>query len=181
MEYTDANPPSAISTRAYKPDNFYALNSLNPYLRAKPHLLKTKHEALQHHTHNHRLQLLMFGRRKQDLTPEQYRDHYENIHIPFMRNLTGETFPLTHTRHYIQRDGAPDFLAALMGPGGNQSDFDFDAVAVLTYRDRAHFEANWAFFEDEETRRLIAADEVLFSEWVRGVFLETTSTTRGKD
>lgn len=68
-----------------------------------------------------------------------------------------------------------------MGPGGNQSDFDFDAVAVLTYRDRAHFEANWAFFEDEETRRLIAADEVLFSEWVRGVFLETTSTTRGKD
>jgi hypothetical protein len=125
-------------------------------------------------------QLLMFGRRRQDLTPEQYRDHYENIHIPLMRNLTGETFPLTHTRHYIKRDGPPDFLAALMVPGGNQSDFDFDAVAILTYADKAHFDANWAFFEDEESRKVIAEDEAKFSEWVKGVFLETTSTTQRK-
>ena len=122
-------------------------------------------------------QLLMFGRRKQDLSPQQYRDHYENVHIPFMKNLTGDTFPLTHVRHYVKRDGPPDYLAALMA--GNQSDFEFDAVAVLTYRDKAHFDANWAFFENEGTRKLIQADEAKFSEWVKGVFLEGTEVTRG--
>jgi hypothetical protein len=67
-----------------------------------------------------------------------------------------------------------------MVPGGNQSDFDFDAVAILTYADKAHFDANWAFFEDEESRKVIAEDEAKFSEWVKGVFLETTSTTQRK-
>lgn len=123
-------------------------------------------------------QLIMFGRRRQDLTPEQYRDHYENVHIPFMKDLTGDTFPLTHVRHYVQRDGPPDFLAVLM-PGSNQSSFDFDAVAVLTYRDQAHFDANWAFFLNETTQKLIQEDEVKFSESVRGVFLGGTEVTKG--
>ena len=117
------------------------------------------------------VQLLMLGRRRQDLTPAQFRDHYENVHIPLMRNLTGDTFPLSHERHYVARarDGG-SFPAAVL-PGGDPAAFDYDAVAVLTYRDRAHFDANWAFFEDPETRRIIAEDEAKFSEWTRGVFL----------
>jgi hypothetical protein len=94
-------------------------------------------------------QLLMIGRRRQDITPEQYRDHYENVHIPLMMNLTGETFPLSHVRHYVKRTADPSstdvpFPAELLI--GEQSDFDFDAVAILTWRDIAHFDANWAFF-----------------------------------
>ncbi|OGM48500.1 hypothetical protein ABOM_002432 [Aspergillus bombycis] len=120
-------------------------------------------------------QLLMFGRRKEGLTPDQYRDHYENVHIPLMKNLTGDTFPLTHERHYVKRDGPPDFPAAVLM--GNQAGFDYDAVAVLTYRDKAHFDANWAFFEDEETSKLIKEDEEKFSAWVTGVFIGQTITT----
>ncbi|KAK8097854.1 uncharacterized protein PG998_013340 [Apiospora kogelbergensis] len=121
-------------------------------------------------------QLLMIGRRRQDLTPAQYRDHYENVHIPLMRNLTGDTFPLSHERHYIRReqgngtDGAVTFPAAVL-PGTSQAAFDYDAVAILTYRDKAHFDANWAFFEDPETSKIIAEDEAKFSEWTKGVFL----------
>lgn len=59
---------------------------------------------------------------------------------------------------------------------GNQTDFDYDAVAVLTYRDKAHFDANWAFFEDEETSTLIKEDEEKFSAWVTGVLISTEST-----
>lgn len=120
-------------------------------------------------------QLLMFGRRKEGLTPDQYRDHYENVHIPLMRNLTGDTFPLTHERHYVKRDGPPDFPAAILT--GEQADFDFDAVAVLTYRDEAHFDANWAFFEDEDFSKIIKEDEEKFSSSVTGVFLGLTITT----
>lgn len=94
-----------------------------------------------------------------------------------MKNLTGDTFPLTHERHYIKRDGPPDFPAAILV--GDQADFDFDAVAVLTYRDKAHFDANWAFFENKETARLIREDEK-FSAWVKGVFIGPTITTGTK-
>ncbi|TPX18276.1 uncharacterized protein E0L32_002785 [Thyridium curvatum] len=122
-------------------------------------------------------QLLMFGGRKAGITPEQYRDHYENVHIPLMRNLTGDTFPLTHTRHYVERGAPPDFPAAVLPGGGDQADFAYDAVAVLTYRDRAHFDANWAFFEDPETARIIREDEAEFSAWTKGVFIGPTITT----
>ncbi|KAK8068982.1 hypothetical protein PG994_005598 [Apiospora phragmitis] len=112
-------------------------------------------------------QLLMIGRRRQDLTPAQFRDHYENVHIPLMRNLTGDTFPLSHERHYIRRDGgdgdgSSTFPAAVL-VGTSQTAVDYDAVAILTYRDKAHFDANWAFFEDPETSKIIAADEAKFS------------------
>lgn len=122
-------------------------------------------------------QLLMIGRRRQDLTPEQYRDHYENVHIPLMMNLTGDTFPVTHERHYVKRtkdcgsgDEGPSWPAELLM--GEQDDFYFDAVAILTWRDKAHFDANWAFFEDPEFGRIIAEDEAKFSESVKGVFLQ---------
>lgn len=118
------------------------------------------------------VQLLMFGRRRQDLTPAQFRDHYENVHIPLMRNLTGDTFPLSHERHYVARAQNDNSFPALVLPGGDPAAFDYDAVAILTYRDRAHFDANWAFFEDPETRRIIAEDEAKFSEWTKGVFLQ---------
>ncbi|KAK8022954.1 hypothetical protein PG991_006835 [Apiospora marii] len=121
-------------------------------------------------------QLLMLGRRRQDLTPAQFRDHYENVHIPLMRNLTGDTFPLSHERHYIMRDddsnGTDGTFPAAVLVGTSPDAIDYDAVAILTYRDKAHFDANWAFFEDPETSRIIAADEAKFSEWTRGVFLQ---------
>ncbi|KAK8044545.1 hypothetical protein PG993_004569 [Apiospora rasikravindrae] len=103
-----------------------------------------------------------------------FRDHYENVHIPLMRNLTGDTFPLSHERHYVRRDGEGDdghFPEAVLA-GTSQAAVDYDAVAVLTYRDKAHFDTNWAFFEDPETSKIIAADEAKFSEWTRGVFLQ---------
>lgn len=128
-------------------------------------------------------QLLMIGRRRQDITPEQYRDHYENVHIPLMKNLTGDTFPVSHVRHYVKRTEDPNGSADLPFPAdvlmGTQADFEFDAVAILTWRDKAHFDSNWAFFEDEEFGKIISEDEAKFSEWVKGVFLQGTEETLG--
>jgi hypothetical protein len=56
--------------------------------------------------------------------------------------------------------------------GGDQADFGFDAVAVLTWKDKQHFESNMAFFQDEETAKIIKDDEAKFSESVKGVFLQ---------
>ncbi|KAH8174506.1 ethD domain-containing protein [Sarocladium implicatum] len=131
-------------------------------------------------------QLLMLSRRRQDLTPAQFKDHYENVHVPLLKNLTGDTFPESFVRHYIKRDHDPDapklpsceahgdgnleWPAALLM--GEQSDIVIDAVAVLTYRDKEHFESNWAFFKDEEFVKIITEDEAKFSEWAKGVLLQ---------
>lgn len=92
----------------------------------------------------------MFGRRRQDLRPVQFRNHYENVYI------------LSYERHYVALARAHD--------ASFPAQFDFDAIAVLTYRDKAHFDANWPFFEVPEICRIIAKDEANFSEWTKGVF-----------
>ncbi|KAK8085183.1 HypE protein [Apiospora hydei] len=74
-------------------------------------------------------------------------------------------------RYYVRRDDVND-----SNGNGNGTSFpaavDYDAVAILMYRDNAHFDANWAFFEDPETSKIIAADGAEFSGWTKGVFLQ---------
>jgi len=46
--------------------------------------------------------ILITNYRKPGTTPEQFRDGCEEL-VLFLKELTGEHFPLSHIRHYIQR------------------------------------------------------------------------------
>lgn len=60
--------------------------------------------------------VLMLVYRSPELTPVQFRDHYENKHIPLMKSLTGHDFPLSHARHYIERfDSDNRFSVTVLG------------------------------------------------------------------
>lgn len=41
--------------------------------------------------------------RKPSITPDQFRTHYDTVHVPLLKSLVGDTFPMTHTRNYITR------------------------------------------------------------------------------
>lgn len=41
--------------------------------------------------------ILIFAYRKPGTTPEQFRMHYENNHMPLVREIGGEHFPNSHT------------------------------------------------------------------------------------
>ena len=57
-------------------------------------------------------QLLMFGRRRQDLTPAQYRDHYENVHIHHFCPPTFSRGPHERSTQELElRRHLPMFLA----------------------------------------------------------------------
>jgi len=104
--------------------------------------------------------VLAYGTRKAGLSLEEFKEHYENKHIPLIKSLIGDLFPVTHVRYYVGRDGegAPRTVMGL----GQASDFAWDGVAVLTFKDEEHFNKAMAVMGDEEKAKALAADEEKF-------------------
>ncbi|KAK3392821.1 EthD domain-containing protein [Podospora didyma] len=93
--------------------------------------------------------ILIITTRKAGLSPAEFRNEVERIIIPFMKELLGENFPLSHTRRYLKRNESPKAegnternpttpATVFMG---TQADFDYDSVSELTFADQAHFSA----------------------------------------
>ncbi|KAJ9149084.1 hypothetical protein NKR23_g4648 [Pleurostoma richardsiae] len=114
---------------------------------------------------------LMLIYRNPDMTPEQFRDHYENVHIPLVKSLVGPAFPLVHTRHYIKRataasDGDVTYPATVYT--GSQDDFSFDCSSELK------FETEAAFYELSAV--LARSDVALELEKDCGRFMDSEKT-----
>jgi hypothetical protein len=84
--------------------------------------------------------------RKPGMTPAEFRDYYENTHMPLLVSLTGPAFPKTHTRTYLTRtpidssssDTTNDnFVAAAFA--GKPEEFEYDAYAELVFENADKF------------------------------------------
>ncbi|KAI1099128.1 hypothetical protein F4804DRAFT_322826 [Jackrogersella minutella] len=90
------------------------------------------------------IRVLMLIYRRPDLTPEQFRRHYEDIHIPLTRKLAANTFPLSHIRRYIPRSTSPQYSSTsneqypAMVSGGDPEAVQVDCVTELIFRDKKH-------------------------------------------
>ncbi|KAI1203689.1 EthD domain-containing protein [Nemania serpens] len=132
--------------------------------------------------------ILLFAYRKPGVTPEQFKSHYDGTHMPLVRELAGAHFPLSHTRRYIHRsenqaDGntARNSCTPATVIIGTQKDFDYDAVAELTFEDEAAFHTFYGIVEQPENAAKIAADEENFldrSRLTAVVVGDTTETRR---
>ena len=91
--------------------------------------------------------LLVLTARRQDLTPEQYKHHYEEIHIPLLRRLLGDAFPLAQERHYIPRstDGS---LQSLIGSGY----MAYDCITISMFADEKHLHCTVAEASDTKKK-----------------------------
>jgi hypothetical protein len=96
---------------------------------------------------------LVFGTMLPSLNLTQYADHYDNVHIPLVKSLTGRNFPAVHTRHYF---------------GGNAAyvnasyPVDWDSMAVMSFRDEAHALTFMGIISMPEAAARIEEDEHLF-------------------
>jgi hypothetical protein len=45
--------------------------------------------------------ILIFAYRKLGTTPERFRDHYEGSHVPLIKEIAGEHFPLSLLKYGI--------------------------------------------------------------------------------
>jgi hypothetical protein len=97
--------------------------------------------------------VLVFGTMAPHLTLSQYKNHYDNIHIPLVRNLTSENFPPLHTRYYI--GATPAFVNA-------SASVDWDSMAVMSFRDQAQAVRFMEILGREEVKEVVRRDEEEF-------------------
>lgn len=87
--------------------------------------------------------VVLFAYRKPGMSPDAFRDHYETVHIPLMKELGGSLFPLSHTRQYISRTCAESPDAEQPYPpvlvSGSPSDFAYDAITEMVFESRDDF------------------------------------------
>ena len=127
----------------------------------------------------------IYATRKQGTTPQDFKTHYEDTHMPLVKSLSGELFPKSHTRHYIQRtptahstDTSNKAYPANVLFGG-QAVFDFDSYAELVFEDGPAFQRFIACVTAPEAARKIGDDEDCFldRDKMRVAFVDDTRVT----
>ncbi|KAF1969604.1 hypothetical protein BU23DRAFT_433174, partial [Bimuria novae-zelandiae CBS 107.79] len=73
--------------------------------------------------------VLIFGFRAPNITHAQYKDYYDNVHVPLAKSIAGNAWPISHTRNYY---GGNATLAAI------SAQMDWDSLAVLTFENEVH-------------------------------------------
>ena len=114
--------------------------------------------------------VFLYAYRKPGVSLDDFKKRYE-AHAELIKHLTGDDFPLSHKRSYLARrtvETAPDSTSTRNATTpatvivGQQSDFDFDAYAELTFADQAALQAFSARVAAPESAAQIAADEEKF-------------------
>ncbi|SCW38264.1 conserved hypothetical protein [Sphingobium faniae] len=104
------------------------------------------------------IKLVCHFRAKPGMSFEDFRDYYENRHVPLIRRLLP---PMAdYRRSYVLKDGsfAPGHVeTATPGP-------DFDVVTECWFEDQAAYDAMLARTQDAEIGGEIARDEANFMD-----------------
>lgn len=111
--------------------------------------------------------VIMYGFRKPSLSPEDFRSHYETVHIPLVQSLAGSSFPISHTRRYIQRQqGKSDAPVILQG---SPADGEWDVLIELVFESEARFFEFGQVMASPDVAARIAKDCDKFLEQSRSV------------
>lgn len=104
------------------------------------------------------MKMIVLFRRKPGLTPEQFRDYYENQHAPLALKL----FPYMqrYRRNYIRHD-----LAHKRATGEPlNSAADFDAIVEITFASKKDYDRMMHDMAKPEIREQVVEDEKRFLE-----------------
>jgi hypothetical protein len=127
--------------------------------------------------------VFMLVTRKAGLTIEQFKDHYENKHMPLIVDVLKDVLPVSHTRHYIKRNEAAKGDADVAPPllfVGDASTVDYDCITKIELRDEEHFGQFSAAFANTPRKPELEADEERFADVAKfRVFaIESTEVTK---
>lgn len=117
--------------------------------------------------------LMMFMKRKQGISFEDFRRHYEQVHIPLVAGWVGHLmtdfkryYPQQATNLYVGRE---DEAEAPVNDGG----VDYDAVSIYTIKDEAALQELMQIASNPEFTRAVTADEANFAD--RGASRQTVT------
>ncbi|WP_340268113.1 EthD domain-containing protein [Sphingobium mellinum] len=111
--------------------------------------------------------LMMFMKRKEGISFEDFRAHYENVHIPMVAKWVApymsdfkRYYPQNAVNFYV---GRPDADQSPVDDGG----VDYDAVSIYTIKDEAALQEILRIAADPEFTRLVTDDEANFVDRAR--------------
>ncbi|KAK7746693.1 hypothetical protein SLS53_001880 [Cytospora paraplurivora] len=96
--------------------------------------------------------VLIYAYRKPGTIPEQFRTHYEGSHVPLVKDIAGDKAEGTE-----RNANNPATVLS-----GTQAEFDYDAIAELTFADSGAFQTFFGLVQQPENAAWIAADEEKF-------------------
>jgi uncharacterized protein (TIGR02118 family) len=95
------------------------------------------------------IKVIVVIKKKPELTAEQFRRHYEDVHVPLIDRLL--PFYATYRRNYVD------------GPArGGPSAFNWDVFTELEFASESDYEAWQAALEQPDVLEQIRADEANF-------------------
>ena len=80
--------------------------------------------------------IVSFETRKPELSPAEFEDYYDSVHVPVIQEAMGPSFPKSHARYYLKRQSDDPGNANSSLPLifiGSVEDFDYDAIVILTF------------------------------------------------
>ena len=92
-----------------------------------------------------------FLKKREDLSTEEFKDYYENRHIPLILSLAPT--PLIYRRHYLDQAGE-------LTNSGNHS--GYDVITETGFADQAAFQAWLGALFAAGTAEVVATDEARF-------------------
>lgn len=103
------------------------------------------------------IKILVFNKRKDGVSMEEYRHHYETVHAPLAHSL----FPTvkTYRRNYVDHDST---ARADTRKGVSTADVEFDSVAEVFFDNWEDFEAFRDRSAEPDVRAQVLADEEKF-------------------
>jgi hypothetical protein len=111
--------------------------------------------------------IIMLVTRKAGLTIEQFKDHYENQHMPLVMDVLKDVSPVSHTRYYLKRNEAARGDADVAPPlvfAGDASTVDYDCISKIELRDEEHFKQFNEAYANSPRKAELHADEAIFAE-----------------
>ena len=102
------------------------------------------------------MKMVVLFRRKQGLTPEQFREYYEKTHAPLALKL----FPYfkDYRRNYIRHD----LQHQRAGGEGVTAQLEFDAITEITFANPSGYERMMRAMADPAIREQVVEDEKRF-------------------
>ncbi|KAF7513053.1 hypothetical protein GJ744_011319 [Endocarpon pusillum] len=86
--------------------------------------------------------IVSFETRKPELSPAEFKDYYDNVHVPVIQEAMGSSFPKSHARYYVKQQSEDPNNANSTLPLvliGSVADIDYDALVIMTFENRQQF------------------------------------------
>lgn len=121
--------------------------------------------------------LVYFLKRRPDITPQQFRTHYETSHVRLAQKYIGHLLQ-SYTRHYpVMAIRNPSAVT----PGSTPAPYDigYDCITEMVVADGAAVVEMGRIFNDPEINPILVEDELQFLDREQTVMITVESVDTG--